>query len=111
MGNEEPPPGATAKIVTSVTLSLNPAQVETLTLADEAGSLRLALCPEEPPNASPSVPVKTAGVSIRQLLGHPSAAASAGPGRPSGSPSYPKPARTTGGVEFWDGGQRSTVHF
>jgi pilus assembly protein CpaB len=111
MNNDEPPPTATAKIVTSVTLSLKPAQVETLTLADEAGSLRLSLRPEEGPNTLDTDPVKTPGVSIRQLLGQPSASTVVGHSRPSGSRSYSKPSAPAGDVEFWDSGKRSNVSF
>ncbi|MDH4379675.1 MAG: Flp pilus assembly protein CpaB [Vampirovibrionales bacterium] len=115
MDGDDPPPLTTAKIVTSVTLSLKPAQVETLTLADEAGSLRLSLRPEEGLNNRLIEPVKTNGVSISQLLGQPGASNTLGHRRPSASPSYSKPASKpvapAGGVEFWDGGKRSTVSF
>ena len=112
ISKNDSPPAANAKIVNSVTLSLKPNQVETLTLADEAGSLRLSLRPEEGPN-TPHDTAKTTGVSLHQLIGSPLSASHVGGSTTSTGRSASNVAKPTSthGVEFWDGGKRSTVEF
>ena len=102
----EPEP---AKLVTSVTLALTPKQIEALTLADETGSVRLVLRPEQDRTL-----VRTDGTTNTELypVARPHVAMTSSPVvNPEAMPMMPAMAVQGHLIEVIDGDQKSTISF